>query len=151
MQAPWCGGNLEAATSALARHSRRAGVQPPKSGASSILPLCQRWVGVTSRGLEASESSFENSLVHGRGESQFSEIRKRIPMGFNHAAKGRPKGHPGKRTETTPTLKGLNPSSLNVVSKAKTACEITEPNIVDHFADVGKMITTANPAQREVD
>ena len=29
----------------------------------------------------------------------------------------------------------------NVISKAKTACEISEQNISDHFAEVGKMVT----------
>jgi len=29
---------------------------------------------------------------------------------------------------------------LNVVSKAKTACEVSEHSIADHFADVGKMV-----------
>lgn len=28
----------------------------------------------------------------------------------------------------------------NVISKAKTACEISGQNILDHFADVGKMV-----------
>ena len=29
---------------------------------------------------------------------------------------------------------------LNVVSKAKTACEVSEYTIADHFADVGEMV-----------
>jgi len=29
---------------------------------------------------------------------------------------------------------------LNVISKAKTACEISNHQIADHFADVGKMV-----------
>ena len=40
---------------------------------------------------------------------------------------------------------------LNVVSKAKTACEISEHNITDHFADVGKMVDLGSGSQREVD
>lgn len=31
---------------------------------------------------------------------------------------------------------------LNVVSKAKTACEVSGHSIQDHFADVGKMVAT---------
>jgi len=40
---------------------------------------------------------------------------------------------------------------LNVVSKAKTACEISEHTIKDHFADVGKMVDLGSGSQREVD
>ena len=40
---------------------------------------------------------------------------------------------------------------LNVVSKAKTACEISEHKIADHFADVGKMVDLGSGSQREVD
>ncbi len=29
---------------------------------------------------------------------------------------------------------------LNVVSKAKTACEISKHKVTDHFADIGKMV-----------
>ena len=29
---------------------------------------------------------------------------------------------------------------LNVINKAKTACEISDNLIIDHFADVGKMV-----------
>ncbi len=39
---------------------------------------------------------------------------------------------------------------LNVVSKAKTACEVAGHGIGDHFADVGKMIQLAKTAEREV-
>lgn len=38
----------------------------------------------------------------------------------------------------------------NVVSKAKTACEISEHQIVDHFADVRKMVTLGSGSQREI-
>ncbi|MCX6873003.1 MAG: DNA damage-inducible protein D [Verrucomicrobia bacterium] len=40
---------------------------------------------------------------------------------------------------------------LNVVSKAKTACELSGHQIVDHFADVGKMVDLGSGSQREVD
>ena len=29
---------------------------------------------------------------------------------------------------------------LNVISKAKTACELSDHNIADHFADISKMV-----------
>jgi hypothetical protein len=40
---------------------------------------------------------------------------------------------------------------LNVISKAKTACEISEHQVSDHFADVGKMVDLGSGSQREVD
>ncbi len=40
---------------------------------------------------------------------------------------------------------------LNVVSKAKTACEVSSHLIEDHFADVGKMVDLGSGSQREVD
>ena len=40
---------------------------------------------------------------------------------------------------------------LNVVSKAKTACEISGHKVADHFADVGKMVDLGSGSQREVD
>lgn len=40
---------------------------------------------------------------------------------------------------------------LNVISKAKTACEISNHQIADHFADVGKMVDLGSGSQREVD
>ena len=40
---------------------------------------------------------------------------------------------------------------LNVVSKAKTACEISDHDVVDHFANVGKMVDLGSGSQREVD
>jgi DNA-damage-inducible protein D len=40
---------------------------------------------------------------------------------------------------------------LNVVSKAKTACEISGHQVSDHFADVGKMVDLGSGSQREVD
>lgn len=39
----------------------------------------------------------------------------------------------------------------NVISKAKTACEISGHNITDHFADVGKMVDIGSGAQKEID
>ena len=40
---------------------------------------------------------------------------------------------------------------LNVIDKAKKACENADSSISDHFADVGKMIPLAKGAQREVE
>ncbi len=40
---------------------------------------------------------------------------------------------------------------LNAVSKAKTACEVSDHTIKDHFADVGKMVDLGSGSQREVD
>jgi len=40
---------------------------------------------------------------------------------------------------------------LGVVSKAKTACEISGHAVADHFADVGKMIELGKGGQREID
>ena len=39
---------------------------------------------------------------------------------------------------------------LNVVSKAKTACEVTGHDIAHHFADVGKMVELGSGSQREI-
>ncbi len=39
---------------------------------------------------------------------------------------------------------------ISVISKAKTACEITEHTVSDHFADVGKTIQMPKGAQKEV-
>jgi DNA-damage-inducible protein D len=40
---------------------------------------------------------------------------------------------------------------LNVIEKAKKACENAGSDVADHFADVGKMINLAKGAQREVE
>jgi DNA-damage-inducible protein D len=40
---------------------------------------------------------------------------------------------------------------LNVVSKAKTACDISGHDVSDHFADVGKMVDLGSGSQREID
>jgi len=40
---------------------------------------------------------------------------------------------------------------LNVVSKARTACEVSGHAVADHFADVGKMVDLGSGSQREVD
>ena len=37
-----------------------------------------------------------------------------------------------------------------VISKAKTACELSEQNIDDHFADVGKMVAIGSGAEKEI-
>lgn len=39
----------------------------------------------------------------------------------------------------------------NVILKAKTTCEISEQNILDHFADVGKTIQMPKNATKEID
>ncbi len=40
---------------------------------------------------------------------------------------------------------------VSVISKAKTACEISGHAVSDHFADVGKMIELGKGGQREID
>ena len=40
---------------------------------------------------------------------------------------------------------------LNVVSRAKTACEVSGHETGDHFADVGKMVDLGSGSRREVD
>jgi len=39
---------------------------------------------------------------------------------------------------------------LNVISKARTACELSGHTIPDHFADVGKMVELGSGSQREI-
>ncbi len=39
---------------------------------------------------------------------------------------------------------------LNVISKAKTACEVSGHDIADHFADVGKMFELGSGSKREI-
>lgn len=39
---------------------------------------------------------------------------------------------------------------LNVVNKAKTACEVSDNIIIDHFADIGKMVQLGSGSQREI-
>lgn len=39
----------------------------------------------------------------------------------------------------------------SVITKAKTACEISGHTIADHFADVGKMVELGSGSQREID
>lgn len=38
-----------------------------------------------------------------------------------------------------------------VISKAKTACEVSGHAVADHFADVGKMVDLGSGSQREID
>lgn len=40
---------------------------------------------------------------------------------------------------------------LSVISKAKTACEISGHSVSDHFADVGKMVELGSGSKREID
>lgn len=39
----------------------------------------------------------------------------------------------------------------SVITKAKTACEVSGHDVLDHFADVGKMIELGKGGQREID
>lgn len=39
----------------------------------------------------------------------------------------------------------------SVISKAKTACEVSGHEVSDHFADVGKMVELGSGSQREID
>ncbi|VFU10485.1 DNA damage-inducible protein D [Methylocella tundrae] len=39
----------------------------------------------------------------------------------------------------------------NVVTKAKTACDVSGHDVRDHFADVGKMVELGSNARREID
>lgn len=39
---------------------------------------------------------------------------------------------------------------LNAISKAKTACEVSDHDITDHFADVGKMVELGSGSLREI-
>lgn len=39
---------------------------------------------------------------------------------------------------------------LNVLAKAKTACEVSCHDVGDHFADVGKMVEIGSGSQREI-
>jgi DNA-damage-inducible protein D len=40
---------------------------------------------------------------------------------------------------------------LNVVSKARTACEVSGNPVDDHFADVNKMVDLGSGSQREIE
>jgi DNA-damage-inducible protein D len=40
---------------------------------------------------------------------------------------------------------------LNVIEKAKKACENADSSVSDHFADVGKMVAVGSGAQRELE
>lgn len=40
---------------------------------------------------------------------------------------------------------------LNVITKAKTACEVSGHDVPDHFADVGKMVDLGSGSRREID
>lgn len=39
---------------------------------------------------------------------------------------------------------------LNVIAKARTACEVSGHAVADHFADVGKMVELGSGSQREI-
>ena len=40
---------------------------------------------------------------------------------------------------------------LNVISRAKTACEVSGPDIDNHFPDVRKMVDLGSGSQRDID
>lgn len=40
---------------------------------------------------------------------------------------------------------------INVLNKAKTACEVSGHHIIDHFADIGKMVDLGSGSRREID
>jgi len=40
---------------------------------------------------------------------------------------------------------------LNVISKARTACEASGHRVADHFADVGKMVDLGSGSQRQIE
>ena len=40
---------------------------------------------------------------------------------------------------------------LNVVTKAKTACEVSGHKVSDHFADVSKKVDLGSGSQRDID
>lgn len=40
---------------------------------------------------------------------------------------------------------------VNVINKSKTSCEVSDNNILDHFADVGKMVSIGSGGSREID
>jgi DNA-damage-inducible protein D len=39
---------------------------------------------------------------------------------------------------------------LNVITKAKTACDVSGHDVTNHFADVGKMVELGSGSQREI-
>jgi len=39
---------------------------------------------------------------------------------------------------------------LNIVTKAKTACEVSDHPVQDHFVDINKMVTLGSGSQREI-
>ena len=39
---------------------------------------------------------------------------------------------------------------LNVISKAKTACDVSDHDVINHFADVRKMVELGSGSQREI-
>lgn len=39
---------------------------------------------------------------------------------------------------------------LKVITKAKTACEMSDHGIIDHFVDINKMVTLGSGSQREI-
>ena len=40
---------------------------------------------------------------------------------------------------------------VNVINKSKTSCEVSDNNILDHFADVGKMVNIGSGSSREIE
>jgi len=65
-----------------------------------------------------------------------------------------PRSRVGMQTDTS-LLQGMDSHAgawepENVISKAKTACDLSEHSIPDHFADVGKMVELGSGSQREI-
>lgn len=40
---------------------------------------------------------------------------------------------------------------VNVINKSKTSCEVSDNSILDHFADVGKMVSIGSGSSREIE
>ncbi|GAA4938938.1 DNA damage-inducible protein D [Algibacter agarivorans] len=40
---------------------------------------------------------------------------------------------------------------VNVINKSKTSCEVSDNNILDHFADVGKMVSIGSGSSRKIE
>ena len=52
--------------------------------------------------------------------------------------------------DLNPALASPRQSFENVIEKAKTACTLSEQNVEDHFADIGKMIQVGKGANKSI-